>query len=239
MSEKTVEVLAKLASQKYEREITPEQYVAADYFAKEAALAYKSAEGKDHTPAVQEKDVKSIEQNARDSYLASGNLSALVKQYKLEMKDSSIQEQARARRVQKRVEEVNLLNSTDGRDGSAIAEKVLKVLAKEASQKYGREISPVQYAAADYFAKEAAIAYKSAEGKNHTPAVQEKHAKTIEQNSRDSHLASSNLDALVKQFKLETKDPFVQKQGRADRAEKRMGAVKRMRTELHKKQKRP
>lgn len=87
-----LEVKAKLASEEAGRTITPEQYQAVDYFAKEEVLARRAV--KNISPEFAEK----LENNARKSWLKIGILDNFVADYHKEMKDPDYQSHMRVER---------------------------------------------------------------------------------------------------------------------------------------------
>ena len=94
------------------------------------------------------------------------------------------------------------------------AEKTLKERAIDASNKYGREITPEQVLAVDYFAKKEAKTdrfhlsnRKPYSSDEHTDRILEqgyKEAQIIEDNCRDSLFRSGNLNNLVAKYYRET-----------------------------------
>ena len=105
ITDKSILVKARLASTEYGREITPEQVVAVEYFAKEEGLAYRLyAEEKKHGSEQIEKNVKDIEANVKKSLFKSGNLDNKVKEYKEEISDPVEQDFKRQNRLQMRQE---------------------------------------------------------------------------------------------------------------------------------------
>lgn len=114
---KTTAARAKLATQEYGREITPEQYEAVTYFAKEEADAYRgfvkllpSYITVDETLA--NKNAAMMERNFRESIFKIGNLDGFVEKYKAEKADPELQAKNREKRIQKRKDDFEKRNAT-------------------------------------------------------------------------------------------------------------------------------
>ncbi len=113
---KTTAARAKLATQEYGREITPEQYEAVTYFAKEEADAYRGFVKRlppyitvDETLA--NENAAMMERNFRESIFKIGNLDGFVEQYKAEKADPQLQAENREKRIQKRKDDFEKRNA--------------------------------------------------------------------------------------------------------------------------------
>lgn len=105
ITDKGIQVKARLASTEYGREITPEQVVAVEYFAKEEVRAYRDyAEEKGHSSEQIEKNAKDIEATVKKSLFKSDTLDNKVKEYNMEISDPRAQNLGRQNRLQVRQE---------------------------------------------------------------------------------------------------------------------------------------
>lgn len=101
---KTSKAEAKLMSEKYGREITPEQCDAVKYFVEEEAMAEATfARMKGHDFKICQENKREIELKVRKDLYSSGSLDELVKRYSEELSDKKVQEERRKERIQKRI----------------------------------------------------------------------------------------------------------------------------------------
>ena len=111
-------------------------------------------------------------------------------------------------------------------------EDTLKTKARAASIKYGKEITPEQYVAVEYFAEEAALAYRDFACRIDTnPELANKNAEMMKNNHRDSMYKMGNLDNLVKSYQEERSNEYIQSRKREERVNARMENYERLKKE--------